>query len=557
MKKQKLVFLSSFVILVLILGFFTLKNPSVVDLDNYIPPIYSSPLSLLPPLVSIILALITKEVYSSLFAGIVTGALLYSQGNLVLMLNTLLYHKDGGMISKLTDNWNMGVLVFLVILGILVNLMNKSGGSTAFGNWATSHIKTKTGAQLATIVMGVLIFIDDYFNCLTVGSIMRPITDRHKISRAKLAYIIDSTAAPICIIAPISSWAAAVTSSVPPEANINGFSVFLNTIPYNFYAILTIVIMLTLVFSKFEYGPMKTHEENADHGDLFTTEDRPYSENEEAATSSSKASIADLLFPVILLIFNCVLCMVLTGGITEGKSFTEAFADADASMALVFGGTVTLLLTFFFYMIRGVMDFKTFTDSITLGFKDMVSPILILTLAWTLSGMTGLLGAKYFVHDLVESSAGGLIMFLPALIFAFSLFLAFSTGTSWGTFAILIPIVVNLFGAGAETNEMFVISISSCLAGAVCGDHCSPISDTTIMASAGARCNHLNHVFTQMPYALTSASVSFLGFIIAGVIAYTTRSSLALIALPISIIVLIIAVLVIKKVKSCSGTATP
>ena len=531
-----------FIVLMIVLSMVTQRT---VDPENYQPAVYSTIFSLLPPVIAIVLALITKEVYSSLFIGIVTGAFLYANGNPELSLNTMLFNEDGGMITKLADSWNVGILVFLVILGVLVALMNKVGGSAAFGQWASKHIKSRVGTQLATIGLGVLIFIDDYFNCLTVGSVMRPVTDRQKISRAKLSYLIDATAAPVCIIAPVSSWAAAVTSSVPDGSGINGFAMFLNTIPYNLYAILTIVMMVALAVMKFDFGPMKKHEINAVNGDLFTTAARPYGEASEEMTSPN-GRVIDLVFPVIVLIICRIIGMVYTGGFFEGVSFIDAFADADASVGLVLGSTVTLVITFCFYMIRGTISFKEFAACIPEGFKAMVAPILILTLAWTLSGMTGLLGAKFYVHDLVEASAGAVQMFLPAIIFVVALFLAFSTGTSWGTFAILIPIVCHVFG-GADTYQMLVISISACLAGAVCGDHCSPISDTTIMASAGAHCDHVNHVSTQLPYALTAAAVSFVGYILAGVLGYTVGTGIAMIAAPVSIALMIGTLVVIKK----------
>ena len=548
MKKKSIFYAVLLVILVVVFAALSATHPGQVDLETYQPGVYSTPASLLPPIIAIVLALITKEVYSSLFIGIVTGALLYANGNFQLMLETMLFNPDGGMISKLADSWNAGILVFLVILGILVALMNKVGGSAAFGKWASAHIKSRVGAQLATIALGVLIFIDDYFNCLTVGSVMRPVTDRQKVSRAKLAYLIDATAAPVCIIAPVSSWAAAVTSSVPDDSNINGFAMFLKTIPYNFYALTTLVMMITIVILKFDFGSMKTHEDNANAGDIFTTAGRPYGDVKDEITSPD-GKVIDLVFPVVVLIFCCIIGMVYTGGFFSGETFVDAFANADASMGLVFGAVVTLIVTFFFYMIRGVLEFKGFTDCIPEGFKAMVAPILILTMAWTLSGMTGLLGAKFFVHDLVESSAGGLKMFLPALIFAVALFLAFSTGTSWGTFAILIPIVTNVFGSDASTYEMLVISISACLAGAVCGDHCSPISDTTIMASAGAHCDHVNHVSTQLPYALTAAAVSCVGYVLAGILGYNFESATALVALPVTLVLMVVVIFVIKKMK--------
>ncbi|MBR0027286.1 MAG: Na+/H+ antiporter NhaC family protein, partial [Clostridia bacterium] len=460
--KKRLAFAIGTVLFVVLMFVLSMVTQRTIDPENYQPAVYSTIFALLPPVIAIVLALITKEVYSSLFIGIVTGAFLYANGNPELSLNTMLFNEEGGMITKLADSWNVGILVFLVILGVLVALMNKVGGSAAFGQWASKHIKSRVGTQLATIGLGVLIFIDDYFNCLTVGSVMRPVTDRQKISRAKLSYLIDATAAPVCIIAPVSSWAAAVTSSVPEGSGINGFAMFLNTIPYNLYAILTIIMMIVLAVMKFDFGPMKKHEINAMNGDLFTTDARPYGEVSQEKTSPN-GRVIDLVFPVIVLIICCIIGMVYTGGFFEGVSFIDAFADADASVGLVLGSTVTLVITFCFYMIRGTITFKEFAACIPEGFKAMVAPILILTLAWTLSGMTGLLGAKFYVHDLVEASAGVLQMFLPAIIFAVALFLAFSTGTSWGTFAILIPIVCHVFGS-ADTYQMLVISISACLA---------------------------------------------------------------------------------------------
>ena len=492
---------------------FTLKNPvDMGSLKDYQSRFYSSPFSLLPPVIAIALALITKEVYSSLLLGIITGALLYSNFNLELTLNSIFFQKSGGMISKIANPSNTGILVFLVLLGILVALMNKAGGSDAFGRWASKRIKTRIGAQLATIALGVLIFVDDYFNCLTVGSVMRPVTDRHKVSRAKLAYIIDATAAPVCIIAPISSWAAAVTSSVPADSGINGFQTFIKTIPYNYYALLTIFMMLFITIRRLDFGPMKAHEMNAFRGDLFTTGDMTAGKN--AGPVSSKGTVLDLVLPVLVLIFACIMGMVYTGGFFNGTSFVEAFANASASTALVMGGFIALLFTFFWYLLRDIISFKDFMGCIPEGFISMISPILILVMAWTLSGMTNLLGADAFVAALVQGSAKSLQSLLPAVIFLIALGLAFATGTSWGTFSILIPIVLSVFPSG----EMMIISIASCLAGAVCGDHCSPISDTTIMASAGAECYHINHVSTQLPYALTCAAVSCVSYILAGFI---------------------------------------
>lgn len=550
MKKKNILFLAVTVAVGGLLIGFSVNSPGTVDPASYQPAVYATPGALLPPLIAIALALITKEVYSSLFVGIVSGALLYANGNLELMLNTMLYNEEGGMVSKLSDSWNVGILVFLVILGIMVALMNLVGGSAAFGQWASTHIKTRRGAQLATMVLGVLIFVDDYFNCLTVGSVMRPVTDRYQVSRAKLAYLIDATAAPVCIIAPVSSWAAAVTSSVPDGSDINGFSMFLYTIPYNFYALCTLLMVVTIILSKFDYGPMYVHETNARNGDLFTTAARPYGNADEEPTNP-KGRVIDLVFPIAVLIVSCIIGMLYTGGFFSGENFVNAFANSNASVGLVLGSTVALVITFCFYMIRGVMTFQEFTSCIPEGFKAMVAPILILTMAWTLSGMTGLLGANLYVHDLVFSSAGFLKMFLPAIIFLVALFLAFSTGTSWGTFAILIPVVCHVFGAG-DTYEMLTISIASCLSGAVCGDHCSPISDTTIMSSAGAHCEHVNHVSTQLPYAATAAAVSFVGYIIAGILGYYSESSLALIATPITLVLMLVVLLLMRKIHAHS-----
>ncbi len=546
MKKKNFVFLAVVVVIIGVFIGFALNTPAEIDPETYSPAVYSTIGALIPPVIAIVLALVTKEVYSSLFIGIVSGALLYANGNPELGLNTLLFNEEGGLITKLSDSYNVGILVFLVILGILVALMNKVGGSAAFGQWAARHIKTRIGAQLATMLLGILIFVDDYFNCLTVGSVMRPVTDRHKVSRAKLAYVIDATAAPICIIAPVSSWAAAVTASVPEGSSINGFSMFLNTIPYNLYAIGTIVMMIVIAIMKFDFGPMKKHEINAMNGDLFTTPDRPYGEADKEMTTP-EGKVIDLVFPIIVLIIACIIGMIYTGGFFKGESFIDAFANADASMGLVIGSSVTLIIAFCFYMIRGVMSFSDFAGCIPEGFKAMVAPIMILAMAWTLSGMTGLLGAKYFVHDVVASYAGTLQMFLPAVIFVVAAFLAFSTGTSWGTFAILIPIVCNVF---ESDYSMLVIAIASCLAGSVAGDHCSPISDTTIMASAGAHSNHINHVSTQLPYVIVVSAVCVIGYIIAGALSYSNGP--AIIALPVTVAILIGVLIGIKKITSRS-----
>ena len=502
------------------------------EAEEYVPKMYASFWALIPPIVAILLALITKEVYSSLFVGVLIGGLFYSGFSFETTINHVV---SGGIISVLSDSWNVGILVFLVILGIMVCMMNKAGGSAAFGRWAETHIKSRAGAQLATIALGVLIFIDDYFNCLTVGSVMRPVTDKHNISRAKLSYLIDATAAPVCIIAPISSWAAAVTGFVPGE---DGLSVFVRSIPFNYYAILTIVMMLGLVLLNVDYGPMKTHEMNAiKKGDIYTTPDRPYA-NASDGVVSSKGTVIDLVFPIVILIVACVIGMIWTGGFFAGETFVNAFAGSDASVGLVVGSFFAFIITIIFYMIRRVMNFNECMACVPDGFKAMVPAILILTLAWSLKAMTDSLGAAEYVAGLMEHAAGGLVRMLPAIIFLVGCFLSFATGTSWGTFGILIPIVVAVFAGKNET--MMIISISACMAGAVCGDHCSPISDTTIMASAGGQCNHVNHVSTQLPYAVTTAAVSFLTYIVAGI----TQS--AIISLIVGIALMLFVLFVIR-----------
>ena len=531
--KRIMTVLTSVMLLVLMCPTFAFAAEEAVE---YVPKMYATFFALVPPVVAIVLALITKEVYSSLFIGILIGGVFYAGGNFEMTMNHVF---EDGLVGMLSDSYNVGILIFLVILGVMVCLMNRAGGSAAFGRWASEHIKSRVGAQLATVALGVLIFIDDYFNCLTVGSVMRPVTDKHNISRAKLAYLIDSTAAPICIIAPVSSWAAAVTGFVPGE---DGFSIFVRAIPYNFYAILTIITMIGIATMKIEYGPMKLHEENAIKGDLYTTPDRPY-ENTRDNSDISRGTVIDLVFPVISLIVCCVIGMLYTGDFFSGVGFVEAFSHSDASVGLVLGSFVAFAITIVFYMVRKVLRFTECMECIPEGFKSMVPAILILTLAWTLKAMTDSLGAKEFVEAIMKSSAAGFVNFLPAIIFLVGCFLAFATGTSWGTFGILIPIVVFAFGADPE---MMIISISACMAGAVCGDHCSPISDTTIMASAGAQSNHVNHVSTQLPYALTVAGVTFVSYIIAGFV------KKAYIALPISIVLMLVTLFVIKKITSKS-----
>ena len=472
------------------------------------PALFGTFWSLLPPIIAIGLALITKEVYSSLFIGILVGAVFASDFSFEGTMNHVL---EGGIVKVLSDSYNVGILVFLVILGTMVCLMNRAGGSAAFGRWASRKIHSRVGAQLATIALGVLIFIDDYFNCLTVGSVMRPVTDKHRISRAKLSYLIDATAAPVCIIAPISSWAAAVTGFVKGE---DGFSLFINAIPYNFYALLTIVMMIGLAVMKVDYGPMAVHEKNAAlKGDLFTTGASPY-DNGSEHTEDTKGKVIDLLIPIICLIVFCVIGMIYTGGFFSGTDFVTAFSQSDASVGLALGSFFGLMVTMRWYRVRRVLSFKKCMACLPEGFKAMVPAILILTFAWTLKSMTDSLGAGEFVKTAVKQSAESFMMFLPAIIFLVGCGLAFATGTSWGTFGILIPIVVDVFSA--TSHELMIISISACMAGAVCGDHCSPISDTTIMASAGAQCEHVNHVSTQLPYAITVAGISFLVYILAG-----------------------------------------
>lgn len=502
---------------------------------------YATWLALLPPIIAIALALITKEVYSSLFIGILAGALLYSNFSLRGTIDHLF---SGGFIAAVADAYNIGIIFFLVVLGTIVALMNKSGGSAAFGRWASKHIKSRVGAQLATIALGVLIFVDDYFNCLTVGSVMRPVTDKFNVSRSKLSYLIDATAAPVCIIAPISSWAAAVAGFVSEE-QIGGLELFIRTIPYNFYALLTITMMITIALMKFDYGLMKKHEENAIKGDIFSEEGRARIERAESGSENTRGSVWDLVAPVAVLILTCMLGLLYSGGFfTSGETyhdFVNAFSGADASVGLVIGSFAGLIFAVIYFMCRRVLNFKDCMDSIPEGFKAMVPAILILVCAWTLKAMTDSLGAKVFIAEFVRNEASAFIPLLPAIVFLIGVGLSFATGTSWGTFGILIPIVLAVFG-GSIDQEISIIAISACMAGAVCGDHCSPISDTTIMASAGAQCNHLNHVSTQLPYAMTVAAVSLVIYIIAGFVQSW------LIMLPVGIAAMIATLFVIKAI---------
>jgi len=487
---------------------------------------YNTPVSLLPPIIAIALALITKEVYSSLFIGILMGGLLYSNFSFE---GTVLHAFNDGIVASLSDSYNVGILIFLVILGTMVCLMNKAGGSAAFGRWAKKNIKSRAGSQLATILLGCLIFIDDYFNCLTVGSVMRPITDKQNVSRVKLAYLIDATAAPICIIAPISSWAAAVAGFAEDGQGLN---LFIRAIPYNFYALLTIIMMVGMVLLNVEFGPMARYEKNAiETGDLFSGSN-PYAMLDDES-DESRGTVLDLVLPIIALVAACVIGMIYSGGFFDGADFITAFSDSDASVGLMLGSAFGLLFAFVYYLIRRSMSFKEMMACIPEGFKAMVPAILILTFAWSLKGMTDSLGAKYFVRDFVRS-ASGIQVLLPVIVFVVGCLLAFATGTSWGTFGILIPIVQSVFDM---SNPMAIICISACMAGAVCGDHCSPISDTTIMASAGAQCDHVNHVSTQLPYAISCAVISGVTYLIAGLL--VTVGAPGIISLPIGIVLML------------------
>ena len=486
--------------------------------------------ALLPPIIAIGLALITKEVYSSLVIGIVVGGLMYANFDFLKAMDAI---TSDGLIAAVSDT--AGIFIFLVELGVIVALVNKAGGSRAFGTWAAKHIKTRVGAMLATFVLGVLIFIDDYFNCLTVGSVMRPVTDGHKVSRAKLAYLIDATAAPVCMIAPVSSWAAAVASYAEDG---QGLKLFITAIPYNFYSLLTFVFIIAICVMGFDYGSMAMHEYNAQYkNDLYTTGERVDKELENEGVNPT-GKVIDLILPVIFLIVVSVFAMVYNGGILDGASFVDAFGDTDATVALPWAGAIALVFTILYLICRKIVTFKEAMEQVPKGFFAMVPPILILTFATALKNMTGLLGAKYFVAYMMSGAAAQLANFLPAIIFLVACLLSFATGTSWGTFGILIPIVLSIF----PTGELQVIGISACLAGAVCGDHCSPISDTTIMSSAGAQCNHINHVSTQLPYAITVAGVSFVSFIVAGFVQSWY------IALPVGVVLMLGTMFVIKFV---------
>ena len=520
-------------------------------MEEFVPVLFNTAWALVPPVVALVLALITKEVYSSLFVGIATGGILYSLSAtnnpylfVVHPVKALEHIFNKGIIASLSDPYNVGILVFLVFLGIIVALMNKAGGSAAFGNWASAHVKSRVGSQLATIGLGILIFIDDYFNCLTVGSVMRPVTDRQKISRAKLAYLIDATAAPVCIIAPVSSWAAAVSGFAPEGTN--GLMLFIRAIPYNYYALLTLLMTILMAVFKIEFGPMARHEINAKNGDLFTV--KP-TETKEEDTVEKKGKVIDLVLPVVVLIICCVIGMLHTGGFFSGeltggffKNFVDAFANSDASVGLAYGSFGGIVFTVIFYLVRKVLVFKDCMACVEEGFKAMIAPITILTLAWSLKAMTESLGAADFVAGVVENTKGDFNMMLPAIIFLIACGLSFATGTSWGTFGILIPITLEVFkltDPDPAKATLAVICVSACMAGAVCGDHCSPISDTTIMSSAGAQCNHIAHVSTQLPYALTCAAVSFITYMVAGFVKNAAISLIIGIALMVGMVLLL------------------
>ena len=528
------------------------KDVNGVEYTTYEEKVYSeTPFagtfwSLLPPIVAIVLALISKEVYSSLFLGCLVGALLYTQFAPWDTIVTLV-GADYGIISVLADSGNMGIIVFLVTLGIMVDLMNKGGGSEAFGRWAKKTVHTRCGAQLLTMLLGVLIFVDDYFNCLTVGAVMRPVTESHKISRAKLAYVIDSTAAPVCMIAPVSSWAAAVSGYVQ-SPSINGIELFLKQIPWNYYCLLTLLMIVIISVLNIDYGSMLTHEYNAQvKDDLFTTPERPFAGDDEYETGSKgKSSVLDLLVPVIVLIAVCIVSLVYSGGYFDGgMTFMAAFSAAEAGPALAIGGLIGCVFTFLYFWLRGAIGFEKSFESVPQGFIQMIAPILILTFAWTLCSFTRF--AMYsadFVSNAM-ANVGDLRMFLPAIIFIIGAAIGFATGTSWGTIGIMAPIVVSVFNYDVEPI-LCTIGLAAACSGGVMGDHCSPISDTTIMASAGAHCYHLNHVFTQIPYALTVAGVSFVSFILAGLIQNVFVNLLIAVALMVGTL-LVIRAIVAKK----------
>ena len=541
-----LVALAVFIVLLIVLGV-TFKDAPLPSFDvdgemvEAATPFAGTFWSLLPPIVAIVLALISKEVYSSLFLGCLVGALLVSNFHPWETVVQLV-QGDNGIVTTVSDSGNIAIIVFLVILGIMVDLMNKAGGSEAFGRWATKTVKSRGGAQLMTMLLGVLIFIDDYFNCLTVGAVMRPVTESHKISRAKLAYVIDSTAAPVCMIAPVSSWAAAVSGYVQSD-NVNGLELFVAQIPYNYYCLLTLVMIVVISLLNIDYGPMLTHEYNAQvKDDLFTTSERPFEGADDyEKPSKGKSSVLDLLLPVIVLIVTCIIGLIYTGGYFDGVTFIEAFSNASAGPGLAIGSMIALVFTFVYFWLRGSISFTKSFESVPNGFIQMISPILILSFAWTLCGLTryGMHSADFVINAM--SGVGELAKFLPAVIFIIGAAIGFATGTSWGTIGIMAPIVVQVFNYDVQPT-LCTIGLAAACAGGVMGDHCSPISDTTIMASAGAHCYHLNHVFTQIPYALTVAGVAFVSFILAGLIQNVVICLIIAIALMIGTLLVIKAI---------------
>ena len=545
-----LVALAVFIVLLIVLGV-TFKDAPLPSFDvdgemvEAATPFAGTFWSLLPPIVAIVLALISKEVYSSLFLGCLVGALLVSNFHPWETVVQLV-QGDNGIVTTVSDSGNIAIIVFLVILGIMVDLMNKAGGSEAFGRWATKTVKSRGGAQLMTMLLGVLIFIDDYFNCLTVGAVMRPVTESHKISRAKLAYVIDSTAAPVCMIAPVSSWAAAVSGYVQSD-NVNGLELFVAQIPYNYYCLLTLVMIVVISLLNIDYGPMLTHEYNAQvKDDLFTTSERPFEGADDyEKPSKGKSSVLDLLLPVIVLIVTCIIGLIYTGGYFDGVTFIEAFSNASAGPGLAIGSMIALVFTFVYFWLRGSISFTKSFESVPNGFIQMISPILILSFAWTLCGLTryGMHSADFVINAM--SGVGELAKFLPAVIFIIGAAIGFATGTSWGTIGIMAPIVVQVFNYDVQPT-LCTIGLAAACAGGVMGDHCSPISDTTIMASAGAHCYHLNHVFTQIPYALTVAGVAFVSFILAGLIQNVVINLIIAVALMVGTL-LVIKTIVAKK----------
>lgn len=534
MKKINYSFLSVVLLILGILFFVNFQSVLPVGGENYKPILYASVYSLIPPILAMVLALITKEVYFSLFFGGFFAALFYSNGNLESALNAFMFQSEGGLLSKVSDTNNVGILFFIILLGMFVSLINKTGGSEIFATWSSKHVKSKIGAEITSVLLGIFLFIDDYFLCLTVGSVMKPIAEKQKVSKTRLAYIVDSTAAPICILAPISTWSVAVATSIQNNSDVNGFTLFLKSIPFNLYALLTLTMILYLIFSQKDFGLMKK----------YALKEFKSNETDRDSVDSKNGKIIDLILPVLMLIILCFMGILYKGGFFNGASFKTALENTNASQGLVLGSIITLIFTFIFYVSRNVLSFKDFMNCLPEGFKAMVSPIVVLSLAWTLSGLTNLLGAKQYIEVIVANSATELQIFLPFFMFLIASFLSFSTGTSWGTFAILIPIICSVFPGN---NVMLPIAIAACLSGSVFGDHCSPISDTTIIASAGCDCPFLDHVVTQLPYAMTVATVSSVGFLFAGFVGFKFQNNVTLLTLPISICILFIALFFIIK----------